>query len=99
MSQILTQILLATILEREFQLLQREQAVIERDARQKGEEAQRRKNGFIALLDESERASVRASFRPVLSDLPGTNVIPHSTAHTPACYPTRPGIELLVLNS
>jgi hypothetical protein len=98
LSQILSQILLATFLEREFMVLQREQAEIEDSTRAKVEEAQRRKREFIALLDDGEREAVRRSFSPVLSDLPGTNVIPFSVEHTPTSYPTRQGIELLVTN-
>ncbi|HEY0174256.1 MAG TPA: hypothetical protein VGB98_24785 [Pyrinomonadaceae bacterium] len=92
--QILTQILLATIAEREYRLLERERGQIAEAQRHGVEEALRRKREFVALLKERERADVRRSFPSVLADLPSTRAVPFSTAHTPTCYPVRPGVEL-----
>ncbi len=92
--QILTQLLLATIAEREYRILERERVEVGETQRHVVEEAARRKREFVALLREGERRAVRRSFPSVLSDLPSTRAVPFSTAHTPTCYPARPGVEL-----
>jgi hypothetical protein len=85
---LLAQILFATVIEREHAVLVRERGSVESEAY---EEARLRKLAFVSMLTAEERAEARASFRALLSDLPGVMELPYAVpAQAPTCYPLRP---------
>jgi hypothetical protein len=87
---ILAQIIVATVIEREHAVLERERGGLEPASAAACEEARLRKLAFVSMLTAEERADARASFRALLSDLPGVMELPYAVpAQAPACYPLR----------
>lgn len=92
LQQLVTQLLLAAVYVREGEVIERERGGV---APPELVEARRRKLDFIALLTEEERRDVRASFRPLLCDIPGTDALPFSPAVAPRLYPVSEPVSLV----
>lgn len=92
---ILTQILLATIIQREYALLEREEEDIAPAVTAAFEQAGRVKAAFVSMLTARERAAARVSFPALLADIPRTTQLPYAPdAEPPHSYLLRTDADL-----